>query len=225
MQLYDHFDKETLDYKLWTGIIPDTVSIKDVSLVPKHSILTFQVTKRKQSEKPPSGWEGPSIIATNSKFSEVKATLGLDFEESIGIGNVYIRGTGYDDFMYLLGIDNSSTDIFFHIFNKYTEKYIQTGKISHRFPEKTPKESELIQLELIWQKGKIFYSIQEKQHEFYIHDGLGELVERLQKDSQQISKNGLKEFCIRVDLYTADEKKPSTIKALIDKVEVRPVKQ
>jgi len=222
LELYDHFDKDILDSELWELIIPDTLYKEEVFLTSKDSILTFEALKRKKS-KDPYDWEGPRLIAKKGKLSGVGTSTGLDFRSCAGNGNVYIRGIGYE-FLYLLGIDNPSSDIFFHVFDVNTGRYVPGGRIHHKdhFPHRaTLAAPELVSLGIMWEEGKTFYSINDRWYNFCIPERLGRpLSERLLKDSQQIAKEGLKELCIKVDLYTPDEKKPSSIKTLIDSIKV-----
>jgi len=220
LELYDHFDGNILD--LWEITIPDTVYKEDVSLTTKDSILTFEVTKTKKS-KDPYDWEGPRLIAKKPELVGAETSLGLDFRNCRGNGNVYVRGIGYE-FLYLLGIDNPSSDIFFHVFDVNTGRYVPGGRIHHKghFPNRTTLITpELVSLGIRWEENKTFYSIDERQYGFSTPERLGKtLSERLLKDSRQIAEKGLKEICIKVDLYTPNEKIPSSIKALIDRVDV-----
>lgn len=224
-KLYDDFEKETLDLELWELIVPNTVYKEDVSLEVGDSILTFEAIKTKKS-KDPYDWEGPRLVAKKAKLAGLEAIIGLDFKNCRGNGNAYLRGIGYE-FSYLLGIDNPSSDIFFHVFDVNTGRYVPRGRIHHKdqFPHRTTLVTpELVSLGIKLEEGEAFYSINEKQYEFGIQERLGKpLSERLLKDSQQIAKEGLKELCIKVDLYTPDEKRPTAIKALIDRLDVIPV--
>jgi hypothetical protein len=217
-KLYDHFDKEALDQDLWKLVIPDTVYEKDVSLKIKNSVLKFEVTKRKKS-KGPYDWEGPRLVAKKEKISGTDADIGLDFRECRGYGNVYMRGNGYE-FLYLLGIDYPSSDIFYHVFDVNTGRYIPQGRIHHKdyFPHKTTLVSPLlVELGLKW-NGKTCYSINDLNFTFDVDSTLPEIRERLSRDSKEIMEKGLREFSIKVDLYTPHEDEPSSIKALIDRV-------
>ena len=219
-KLYDHFDEKELKKELWELIIPDTVYKEDVSLTLKNSVLTFEATKRKRSENP-YDWEGPRLIAKKGKHCGIRANLGLDFRNCRGNGNVYLRANGYE-FLYLIGIDNLSRDVFFHTFDVNTGCYVPRGRVHFKdyfLYGGTLASPELISLGILFEDGKIIYSIDEEEHELSLKK-LEKLNKRLVKDSKRIEKEGLQEVCIKVDLY-APHGEPSSIKALIDNVEVK----
>jgi len=68
----------------------------------------------------PLKWEGPEIVARKNGYNLIMAKIMLNFEESTAErGNIYLSGRGYlGRFQYLIGIDKSSRDVFFHIWDK-----------------------------------------------------------------------------------------------------------
>ncbi len=66
------------------------------------------------------GWKGPEIVAKRKGYNLIMAKIALNFEESTAKrGNTYLSGRSrLDRFHYLIGIDKSSKEVFFHIWDK-----------------------------------------------------------------------------------------------------------
>lgn len=216
-KLYDNFSQKELDKELWDiRISPPLSKSANIAVNTERKRLNIKIDVKDptplfeakyasptlQGPRFPAWitkeeiWDGVEVHSKKAcNVNGIKARIGLHRYK--GKGNIYLRGDG-PNYHYLLGIDCSSKDIFLHVMDKNCN-YIQEGRIHHKDHFKTePYEAEL---GIVWENDNVIYIIDDVPYRFTLSSKVNkELVERLQKDCEEIYSKGLEGFCIRSDV-------------------------
>jgi len=213
---------------------PDAVWLETRPDIRNH-ILEIRVLKRDVGLRGPLKWEGPEIVAKRKGYNLIMAKIALNFEESTAKkGNIYLSGRSSSGrFLYLMGIDKSSREVFFHIWDKEERasygppevgSYIkERGRTHLKDYLKGPGEKWLILgIEWSFKEGPKFFAFKEGEKNFIKipANPPPELRDAILKDSRNIYLYGLHEFSIRIDLV-ADSKVRKSIKGAVDYVKVK----
>jgi hypothetical protein len=114
----------------------------------------------------PLHWEGIEV-SIRGGFYRIQARVSLDFEKSSAPhGNIYLRATGRSGrYLYLLGIDKESRDVFFHCWDRKRGLYLESGGRVHLrdYFEGKPKREIVLAIE--WKPDGVFYYILDDQEE------------------------------------------------------------
>jgi hypothetical protein len=237
MNCYDDFDKGFRE-DLWECRLPLYTVEKDPNAVilekdVNKSVLKVGALKHDVGLEGPLRWEGPEIVARKKNmYNCIMAKIALNFEESTADeGNIYLCGRGPSRrFHYLIGIDKSSKDVFFHIWDREEKarygppdvgSYIkEKGRTHLKDYLKDPGKKFLI-LGIEWGfDGVKILAFKDGEKNFIKipANPPPEIREEILKDSRNIYLFGLPEFIIRIDLVAKDSRSMSSIKGEVDYV-------
>jgi hypothetical protein len=241
---YDDF-KAGFRKDLWEPRLPPYTMKMDpkaaelnLRLNPNHQdvgVLDICTLKRNVGLVGPLAWEGGEVVAKKNGYNLIMAKLTLKFEESTAEeGNIYLVGRGrLGRFHYLIGIDKSSRDVFFHIWDKEEKarygppevgSYIKERGRTHLKDYLEGWGEKWLILGIEWSlEGPKFFAYKEGEKNIVKIpvNTPPELREEILKDSKAIYLYGLTEFAIRTDLMTKDPYIKKSIKGAVDYVRVK----
>jgi len=242
MVSYDDF-KRGLREDLWELRLPPYTLKKDpeaakLKIEPDidRQVLNICALKRDVGLKGPLEWEGPEIAARGNGYNLIMAKITLDFEESTAEkGTIYLIGRGrLGRFHYFIGIDKSSRDVFFHIWDKEEKASYGPSEVGSYIKERGRthlkdylKDSGgekwlILGIEWGFEGPKFFASKEGEKNVVKIPaNPPPKLRDEILKDTRSIALYGLPEFAIRIDLVAKDPKIKKSIKGAIDYVKVR----
>jgi hypothetical protein len=203
---YDNF--EEFRENLWEVVYPDKTPKENIRFMisASNSILTLNAEKRNSKFPYPLNWEGPMIRARKGNYNAVMAKVMLDFDKSTAYqGNIYIRGKG-KRFLYLIGIDKSSRDVFFHCMDLERGcEYTRRGRA--HFKDYFKGGNKWLILGLEWTGNFVSYFAYEEGEEPRakpVFSPPPEISEEIARDCLNIFLYGTDEICIRLDLVNEE---------------------
>jgi len=240
---YDDF-RRGFRKDLWECRLPPYTLEKDPQAVDfkievdsERQVLEICALKRDVGfpSKSPLKWEGPKIVARKNGYNLIMAKIMLNFKESTAErGNIYLSGRGrLGRFEYLIGIDKTSKDVFFHIWDKEAKasygppkvgSYIKERGRTHLKDYLTGQGERYLILGIEWGfDGPKFFAFKEGEKDFakIPANPPPEIRGEILKDSRNIFLYGLSEFAIRTDLVAKDPKIKESIKGAVKYVKVK----
>lgn len=238
---YDDFKKGFRE-ELWERRIPFQTWKRDSEAVELRidcnvdkNVLGICALKRDVGLEGPLKWEGPEIVARKNGYNLIMAKISLNFKESTAKeGNIYLSALGYlGRFQYLIGIDKSSRDVFFHIWDKKAKAtygstevgaYIKERGRTHLKDYLDGLGEKWLILGIEWSlEGPKFFAFKEGEKNVVKipANPPPELREEILKDSRWIYFYGLSEFGIRMDLVAENSIVKRSIKGAINYVKVK----
>ena len=209
LQTYDDFRKG-FRRDLWEVVYPDYTPRGNIRfhISVNNGKLALVAEKRAADFAYPYNWEGPMIRAKKRGYNMVVAKMMLDFDGSTAEnGNIYIRGMGRGKrFFYLLGIDKTSKEVFFHCMDIARGcGYTRRGRAHFKDYFKDVDNKWLI-LGLEWTIDGVKYFAFEEGEKWYgksVFSPPPEILEDVLKDCLDIYLYGLSEICIRTDIVNS----------------------
>ncbi|MGC9020957.1 MAG: hypothetical protein ACP5KE_07105, partial [Candidatus Methanodesulfokora sp.] len=199
---YDDF--KDLREDLWEVVYPDKTPRENLNLKRsvRDSVLTLNAEKKSSKLPYPISWEGPMIRAKKKGYNAVMAKVMLDFMKSTANkGNVYIRGRSRR-FLYLIGIDKESRDVFFHCMDLERGcEYTRRGRA--HFKDYFKDGNRWLILGLEWTGDSVKYFACEEGENLRgkpIFSPPPEISDDVARDCLNAYIYGADEICIRLDL-------------------------